>query len=78
MARSLDSNMYGADDTSMAESIASDALGNTQGGEDIWGGLKDSRAESRDGAEDPQPGDVKTGPSKQNRSDSRATSRGAE
>jgi len=51
-------NIYGADDTSMAESIASDALGSTKGTEDIWGTAMDARAESYDGTKDPQPGDT--------------------
>jgi hypothetical protein len=50
--------IYGADETSMAESIASDALGSTKGTEDVWGARTDSRANSWDGSKEPQPGDV--------------------
>lgn len=51
------SDIYGMDDNTLAESIASDAL--TPGnGEDYWGGVMDARAESYDGTKDPQPGDT--------------------
>jgi hypothetical protein len=50
-------NIYGADETSMAQGIASDALAGGNG-EDYWGGRTDARADSWDGLKEPQPGDV--------------------
>jgi hypothetical protein len=41
----------------MAEGIASDALAGGNG-EDYWGSRTDARADSWDGAKEPQPGDV--------------------
>ena len=57
MAKNVDPNIYGADPTSMAEGIASDALAGGNG-EDYWGGRTDARANSWDGPKEPQPGDV--------------------
>lgn len=51
-------NIYGTDDNSFAEGIASDALSTSQGSEDIWGGLTANDANAWDGLKDPQPGDV--------------------
>ncbi|SRR5258708_3985996 len=52
-----DPNIYGADDTRMAEGIASDALNTALGTEDVWGSRTDARANSWDDTKDPQPGD---------------------
>jgi hypothetical protein len=51
-------NIYGSDDTAMAERIASETLGSTKGTEDVWGGVTDARANSWDGLKEAQPGDT--------------------
>lgn len=43
----LDSNIYGIDVNNMAESIASDALSNTAGKEDVWGATTDQEARAK-------------------------------
>ena len=53
-------NIYGLDETSMAEGIASDALNTALGKEDVWGSRLDARANSWDDTKDPQPGDPDT------------------
>lgn len=62
MARSLDSNIYGADDTGMASSVSSDALSVTSGDADWWGSIQDDRAVAKAnvGAESTGPDDPKT------------------
>jgi hypothetical protein len=65
MARSLDSNIYGADDTKMAADVASDAL-DTSGWSidmaDYWGEVQDDRAiaKSNVGSESTGPTDPDT------------------
>lgn len=62
MPKSVDSNIYGIDLNSFAEGVASDALKDTAGAEDYWGGKTDPRANSWDVDKEPQPGDVETLP----------------
>ena len=47
MARSLDSNIYGADENSFANGIASDALNPSGAKEDFWGGAFDQDARAK-------------------------------
>lgn len=64
MARSLDTNMYGSDDTSLANSIASDALTPVAGAagtniSDYWGDTKDDSAKAKGNTEARAKQDVK-------------------
>lgn len=64
MARSLDSNIYGSDDTALANSIASDALTPVAGAagtniSDYWGDTKDDSMKAKGNTEARAKQDVK-------------------
>jgi hypothetical protein len=62
MPKSVDSSIYGTDSTSFAEGIATDALTNTAGTADFWGGIQDERgvAKANVGRESTGPSDPDT------------------
>lgn len=64
-------NIYGHDDNSFAEGIASDALSNTSGKEDVWGARFDQSAVSK--GETADKGEARA---IGNKSDSRAKTKG--
>lgn len=70
MAR--DNSIYGADETSMAERIASDALRPSGAKEDFWGSTFDQEARSKGNADDNPTAKAKDN----NGSDSRAKTAG--
>ena len=70
----LDSAIYGADDNGMAQRISGDALTNTAGKEDIWGGRIDQSAVAKGNSpKDKTDDDVKVIGDK---GDSRASTKG--
>jgi hypothetical protein len=67
------SDIYGADDNAFAQGVASEALSQGQGSEDIWGALLDAEARSK-GNKPTDDGDVKV--SNKNTGDGRAKTNG--
>lgn len=62
MGRSLDSNIYGADELGQARGVWTDALDTSLGDADYWGDIQDARgtAKANVGAESTGPDDPKT------------------